>query len=149
MSSYAESELVAGDFRVALEDVTSNSRYEIHNLTVIARENTEHALGISGTLMDHIKRVGHCSHLAIIDREKLRCQSHNLGKQRYKIKVLTNESSPDRASEEASCFIRSRLHRQEYRHPIHSLLWTQALPDIHGCLCLGGQCHAEENGRDA
>lgn len=58
MSSYTESEDVAGDFRDALEDVTSNSRYEIQNLTVIARENTEHALAISGALMEHVKRVG-------------------------------------------------------------------------------------------
>ncbi|KAI5862352.1 hypothetical protein GGS23DRAFT_610526 [Durotheca rogersii] len=57
MSAYSESEAVAKDFRDALEDLQSNARYEISNLTVIARENTEHALAISGALQDHIKRV--------------------------------------------------------------------------------------------
>ncbi|KAI1506546.1 hypothetical protein F5X99DRAFT_7341 [Biscogniauxia marginata] len=57
MSSYSESEAVARDFREALEDIQSNARYEIQNLTLIARENTEHALAISGALQEHIKRV--------------------------------------------------------------------------------------------
>ena len=63
MSSYTESEDVAAnlaaDFRDAMEDITTNSKYEIQNLTLIARENTEHALEISGAIMEHIKRVGH------------------------------------------------------------------------------------------
>lgn len=62
MSSYTESEDVAAnlaaDFRDAMEDITTNSKYEIQNLTLIARENTEHALAISGAIMEHIKRVG-------------------------------------------------------------------------------------------
>ncbi|KAI0011710.1 hypothetical protein F4779DRAFT_571818 [Xylariaceae sp. FL0662B] len=57
MSSYSESEAVAKDFREALEDIQSNARYEIQNLTLIARENTEHALAISGALQEHIKRA--------------------------------------------------------------------------------------------
>lgn len=48
---------VAEDYRHALEDLTMNSRYEITNLTVVARENTEHALAISEALQDHIKKV--------------------------------------------------------------------------------------------
>lgn len=55
--SYSESEAVAKDFQEALEDIQSNARYEIQNLTLIARENTEHALAISGALTDHVKRV--------------------------------------------------------------------------------------------
>ncbi|KXJ96929.1 hypothetical protein Micbo1qcDRAFT_199683 [Microdochium bolleyi] len=55
--SYSESEAVAKDFQEALEDIQSNARYEIQNLTLIARENTEHALAISGALMEHIKRA--------------------------------------------------------------------------------------------
>ena len=62
MSSYTESEDVAAnlaaDFSDAMEDITTNSKYEIQNLTLIARENTEHALAISGAIMEHIKRVG-------------------------------------------------------------------------------------------
>ncbi|KAI0137302.1 hypothetical protein BJ170DRAFT_678153 [Xylariales sp. AK1849] len=55
--SYQESEEVAQDFREALEDLQINNRYDIQNLTMIARENTEHALAISQALQDHIKRV--------------------------------------------------------------------------------------------
>jgi len=49
---------VAEDYKRALEDLTMNSRYEISNLTVIARENTEHAMAISEALKSHIKQVG-------------------------------------------------------------------------------------------
>lgn len=52
------SEGVAEDFRQALLDLNMNSRYEISNLTVIARENTEHAYAISEALKLHIKQVG-------------------------------------------------------------------------------------------
>jgi hypothetical protein len=58
MTSYSESEAVAKDFREALEDIQTIGRPEISNLTIIARENIEHALAISGALVDHIKRVG-------------------------------------------------------------------------------------------
>lgn len=57
MSYGISSDEVAEDYRKALEDLTMNSRYEISNLTVIAKENTEHALAISEALKTHIKRV--------------------------------------------------------------------------------------------
>ncbi|KAI0513223.1 hypothetical protein F5B22DRAFT_612736 [Xylaria bambusicola] len=57
MSSYSESEAVAKDFREALEDIQTIGRPEISNLTIIARENIEHALAISGALVDHIKKA--------------------------------------------------------------------------------------------
>ncbi|KAI0397155.1 hypothetical protein F5Y17DRAFT_416478 [Xylariaceae sp. FL0594] len=57
MTSYTESEAVAKDFREALEDIQTIGRPEISNLTIIARENIEHALAISGALVDHIKRA--------------------------------------------------------------------------------------------
>ncbi|KAI1340113.1 hypothetical protein F5Y15DRAFT_407039 [Xylariaceae sp. FL0016] len=58
MASYSEAaDEVAEDFRMALEDLQSNTRMEISNLTLIARENTEHALAISGVLTDHVKKV--------------------------------------------------------------------------------------------
>ncbi|RWA11551.1 hypothetical protein EKO27_g3537 [Xylaria grammica] len=59
MSSYSESDAVAKDFREALEDIQTIGRPEISNLTIIARENIEHALAISGALVDHVKRVGY------------------------------------------------------------------------------------------
>ncbi|KAI1863948.1 hypothetical protein JX265_005049 [Neoarthrinium moseri] len=45
------------DFRDALEGLQLNSRFEIQNLTMIARESTEEALVISQALQDHIKRA--------------------------------------------------------------------------------------------
>lgn len=54
----ASDELVAEDYRKALEDLTMNSRYEISNLTVIAKENTEHAFAIAEAVKSHIKQVG-------------------------------------------------------------------------------------------
>ena len=56
--SYNDSEDFVADFREALDDLQMNNRYDIQNLTMIARENTEHALAISQALQDHIKRVG-------------------------------------------------------------------------------------------
>jgi pre-mRNA cleavage complex 2 protein Pcf11 len=50
---------VAEDYRLALEDLSSNMRFEISNLTVIARENTEHALAIAEVLQQHILKVGY------------------------------------------------------------------------------------------
>lgn len=57
MSMESESEAVAQDFRDALEDLQGFARAEINNLTLIARENTEHGHAISGALQEHIKRI--------------------------------------------------------------------------------------------
>lgn len=48
---------VAEDYRDALDGLTMNSRVEISNLTLIARENTEFANAIAEALQDHIKKV--------------------------------------------------------------------------------------------
>jgi hypothetical protein len=48
---------VAADFRDALQDLKMNSRPEISNLTLIAKENTEYAQAISTELENHIKSV--------------------------------------------------------------------------------------------
>jgi pre-mRNA cleavage complex 2 protein Pcf11 len=53
-----EAQEVAEDYRLALEDLNANTRFEISNLTVIARENTEHALVIAEVLEKHILKVG-------------------------------------------------------------------------------------------
>ncbi|KAJ3499221.1 hypothetical protein NLG97_g524 [Lecanicillium saksenae] len=53
----SESDEVAEDYRLALEDLSSNMRFEISNLTVIARENTEHALAIAEVLQQHILKA--------------------------------------------------------------------------------------------
>ncbi|KAJ4344311.1 mRNA 3' end processing factor [Ascochyta clinopodiicola] len=46
---------VAADFRDALQDLRMNSRPEISNLTLIAKENTEYAQAISTELENHIR----------------------------------------------------------------------------------------------
>ncbi|KAF2826393.1 hypothetical protein CC86DRAFT_370404 [Ophiobolus disseminans] len=46
---------VAADFRDALQDLRVNSRPEISNLTLIAKENTEYAQAISTELEQHIR----------------------------------------------------------------------------------------------
>ncbi|KAK1064846.1 mRNA 3' end processing factor [Friedmanniomyces endolithicus] len=46
---------VAVDFADSLKDLQQNNRYEIGNLTTIARESTEHAQAISKALEVHIK----------------------------------------------------------------------------------------------
>ncbi|KAH6897437.1 hypothetical protein B0T10DRAFT_186333 [Thelonectria olida] len=53
----SESAEVAEDYRLALEDLSSNMRFEISNLTVIARENTEHALAIAEVIQQHILKA--------------------------------------------------------------------------------------------
>ena len=58
MSSTLPSDEVAEDYKASLEDLAQNSRYEISNLTVIAKENTEHAMAISRVLENHIRKVG-------------------------------------------------------------------------------------------
>ncbi|KAJ5272845.1 hypothetical protein N7478_007970 [Penicillium angulare] len=49
------SDEVAEDYKSSLEDLTNNDRFQISNLTVIAKENTEHAEAISKVLEDHIR----------------------------------------------------------------------------------------------
>ena len=62
MSVGLPSDEVAEDYKNSLEDLTINSRYEISNLTVIAKENTEHAMAISRVLENHIKTVSTHTH---------------------------------------------------------------------------------------
>lgn len=57
---------MAEDYRLALEDLSTNARFEISNLTVIARENTEHALLIAQALEQHILKV-RCNGQTAID----------------------------------------------------------------------------------
>ncbi|KAF6821283.1 mRNA cleavage factor complex component pcf11 [Colletotrichum sojae] len=57
MSYEASATEVAEDYRQALEDLTTNVRFEISNLTMIAREQTEHAQVIAEVLQKHILRA--------------------------------------------------------------------------------------------
>ncbi|RMZ75118.1 hypothetical protein DV737_g5447, partial [Chaetothyriales sp. CBS 132003] len=51
------SDEVAEDYRTSLEDLISNDRYQISTLTLIAKENVEHAEAISRVLQNHIART--------------------------------------------------------------------------------------------
>jgi len=51
------SEEVAADFQDSLNDLQINNRYMISNLTIIAKENIEHAQALSKTLESHIRKV--------------------------------------------------------------------------------------------
>ncbi|OTB04131.1 hypothetical protein M426DRAFT_23001 [Hypoxylon sp. CI-4A] len=57
MPNDSETEQVAQAFREAVEDLQNFNKNEINTLTMIARENTEHAYAISVALQEHIKRV--------------------------------------------------------------------------------------------
>ena len=65
-NSGASSAEVADDFAESLKDLQANNRFEITNLTVIAKENTEHAQAICSVLEDHIKNVSEASHVTIL-----------------------------------------------------------------------------------
>jgi len=51
------SEEVAADFKDCLNDLQINNRYEISNLTIIAKENIEHAQALSKALEMHVREV--------------------------------------------------------------------------------------------
>jgi len=61
--SGASSADVAEDFGESLKDLRGNDRYEISNLTTIAKENTEHAQAIAKVLEQHIKKVRNVNHV--------------------------------------------------------------------------------------
>ncbi len=132
MSYGGASDEVAEDFKLALEDLTMNSRYEISNLTVIAKENTEHALAISEALKEHIKKVGQFQLGGRLARCHLFLNSVILSSLSCILTLFT-----DRSSQEATSIVSPRFHCQERRNPIHTFLRSPTLHDIHGILRLG------------
>lgn len=52
---------IAGDFEDSLRDLARNDKYEISNLTLVAKECTENAQAISRALENHIRMVRRCS----------------------------------------------------------------------------------------
>lgn len=56
-STVLPSEEVAEDYKSSLEDLTFNSRWEISNLTVIAKENIHAAQAIARVVEEHIEKV--------------------------------------------------------------------------------------------
>jgi pre-mRNA cleavage complex 2 protein Pcf11 len=65
VSGVATSDEVAADFEESLKDLQTNNKYEISNLTIIAKENTEHAQAISRALENHIKTVRTSFHVTV------------------------------------------------------------------------------------
>ena len=57
MSNVLPSEEVAEDYKSSLDDLTFNSRIEIANLTVIAKENIPAAQAIARVIEEHIDKV--------------------------------------------------------------------------------------------
>lgn len=53
----ANDQSIAQDYRESLEALTENNRFMIANLTVIAKESTEHADAISNVILEHIAKV--------------------------------------------------------------------------------------------
>jgi pre-mRNA cleavage complex 2 protein Pcf11 len=135
--SYGQSpDDVADDFTAALQDLSINSRYEISNLTIIAKENTEHAFAIAEALKNHIKQVGQASLCALLEclvylSFPFQCCA-SLWSECFDSITYTSSDLP---TEKATCFLCSRFRRQECRHSIHSLLWPAALLDLHGGIC--------------
>ena len=67
--SGASSDDVGEDFGESLKDLQVNNRLEISNLTIIAKENTEHAQAISKALENHIKTVRLDDHVTRLSAE--------------------------------------------------------------------------------
>jgi pre-mRNA cleavage complex 2 protein Pcf11 len=57
MSAGLPSDEVVDDYKNSLDDLVTNDRISIGNLTVIAKECIEHAQAISRVLENHILRV--------------------------------------------------------------------------------------------
>lgn len=57
MATGLSSDEVAEDYKNSLEDLQMNSRYEISNLTIIAKESIHHALRLSKVIEEHIRLV--------------------------------------------------------------------------------------------
>lgn len=84
--SYEEQDQTAEvieDYQSALDGLTMNSRFEITNLTQIARDLTSYAFPISETLEQHIKKVGNpvpigCFACCILSQPAcIYCSCHN------------------------------------------------------------------------
>lgn len=71
-STQLSSEEIAEDYKSSLEDLHFNSRYEISNLTVIAKENIHAAQAIARSIEEHINKVS-LPNFSCIGRAGLYC----------------------------------------------------------------------------
>ena len=137
---------VADDYLQALRGLEMNSRYEISNLTVIAKENTEHALAIAEAVKTHIKQVGRTS--LHVTRYSSNLSSHAPAEYLPRPRPSTY-TLPGSATQEIARFLRPRFSGQECWHAIYAFLRPAIICDLHGSICLGGHQYPQENGRDA
>lgn len=106
---------VAADFKESLQDLHGNDRYQISNLTLIAKESTEHAMAIARVLETHIRTVG-----AFPDH--------------YKRLHTTDTFDIDTSASKTTVSIRARLDREECWHAVHNLLCAELVQDLHGSI---------------
>ena len=118
------SDEVAEDYKSSLEDLTGNDRFQISNLTVIAKENTEHAMAISRVLENHIRSVG-----ALLFYLVFAFAFASLANCPRRLDSLT--ASVDTSTAETACTVCSRLDRQKCRNALHTVPWAQHVYDLY------------------
>ncbi len=122
MSVGLPSDEVAEDYKNSLEDLTINSRYEISNLTVIAKENTEHAMAISRVLENHIKVVStyNSPKVLVVARswEYLNTRLCD------KIKKKDPNISVDTSRPQAASTVRARFCGEKCWNTLHFVPWS-------------------------
>lgn len=120
MSAGLPSDEVVDDYKNSLDDLVTNDRISIGNLTVIAKECIEHAQAIARVLENHILRVS---------LPQLRYLA-------FATKFLTLPYIGSSCTEIASLLCPG-LYRKECGDSIHSLLWSELVSYIYEYFCLG------------
>lgn len=144
---------VIEDYQSALDGLTMNSRFEITNLTQIARDLTNYAFPIAETLEQHIKKVGglymgSCVPVPVLRLASLPFQGLPFRAPLPSSATRVADTVTGPSTEEAPSHVRPGLDRQEHRHPLHLVLWQKPVLDIHGLVRLGQRQHPQENGGD-
>lgn len=101
---------VVQSFREALEDLQRNDQYEIENLTMIAKEATEHAQAISQEVEAHVRKVSGRTCLCTWAMASLL--------------TITDHFLQDPSRVQAARFVPFRLPNQTYRHSIYRVPWS-------------------------
>lgn len=125
MSADQISDEVALDFQESLQDLQNNNRYEISNLTIIAKENTEHAQAIAMVLEKHIKTVR-------LSKTKISWVFFSIKHSLRVSKDRVTDSTADCSWTQVACTLCTRLNCEERWHPVHSLPWKESVFYLHG-----------------
>lgn len=137
---------VSEDFADSLRDLTQNNRYEISNLTIIAKENTEHAQAISKALESHIKTVRLQFDIARKKQKQFRlllfagcCLNKGL-----RLTLTIGNTSA-----KITCALRPGLDSEERWNTIYCLSRPWFVQHVHGSLYSRGWKRAQSHGRHA